>query len=71
MITKTSSGWLLATAVMATALVLCAEPVLARGGAPSIMDSPGYQRRLQESRRQLAEPAVQPSQSHRKKRRHP
>jgi hypothetical protein len=25
-------------------------PALARGGAPSIMNSPGYQRRLQESR---------------------
>ncbi|MBR1141475.1 MULTISPECIES: hypothetical protein [Bradyrhizobium] len=42
-------------AVVATALamVTASEPVLARGAAANIMNSPGYQRRLQESRQQL------------------
>jgi hypothetical protein len=31
-------------------------PALARGGAPSIMNSPGYQRRLQESRQPDSRP---------------
>ena len=31
-------------------VLLTATEVLARGAAPSIMNSPGYQRRLQESR---------------------
>src|SRR6266849_9586862 len=31
-------------------------PALARGGAPSIMNSPGYQRRLQESGSQTLDP---------------
>lgn len=35
-------------------------PALARGGAPNIMDSPGYQRRLQESRQQLGAPYTVP-----------
>jgi hypothetical protein len=43
------------------ALVVASEPGFARGGAASIMNSPGYQRRLQESRQQLALPDVQPS----------
>jgi hypothetical protein len=34
-------------------------PALARGGAPSIMNSPGYQRRLQESRLPDSRPYVQ------------
>jgi len=38
------------------AMVVAGEPAFARGGAPSIMGSPGYQRRLQESRQQLAQP---------------
>jgi len=42
----------LAVVPMAIAMVAVSEPVLARGGAPNIMDSPGYQRRLQESRQQ-------------------
>ncbi|HTO66396.1 MAG TPA: hypothetical protein VMM15_34670 [Bradyrhizobium sp.] len=70
MITKASSSWLLATAVLAVATILAGEPVLARGGAANIMNSPGYQRRLQESRQQLAEPRVPPSPAHRKKPRH-
>jgi hypothetical protein len=43
----------LAVAPIAIATVAFSEPVLARGGAANIMNSPGYQRRLQESRQQL------------------
>jgi hypothetical protein len=43
----------LAIVPIAIAMVAVSEPVLARGGAANIMDSPGYQRRLQESRHQL------------------
>jgi hypothetical protein len=45
-------------------------PALARGGAASIMNSPGYQRRLQESRQQVSQPDAQPSATHRRKWRH-
>jgi hypothetical protein len=64
------SKMLLTAAATAMAVALSGEPLLARGGPPSIMDSPGYQRRLQESRQQLAEPAVKVSPVHRHKR-HP
>jgi len=53
---------------MTVAAVIATEPLLARGAAPSIMNSPGYQRRLQESRQQLSQPApaiVQRKKSHR------
>jgi hypothetical protein len=50
---------LMIAAITAATVVLC-EPLFARGGAASIMNSPGYQRRLQESRQQLSQP-VQPS----------
>jgi len=45
------------------------SPCFARGGAPNLMDSPGYQRRLQESRQQLQpQPTpVQPVVHHKKK----
>jgi hypothetical protein len=59
---------LLAAAAMMTAILVSSEPVLARGGAANIMNSPGYQRRLQESRQQSS-PGVQPS-GHRRKVRH-
>jgi len=45
---------------IALAMVLASDFAFARGGAPSIMGSPGYQRRLQESRQQLAQPVAQP-----------
>ncbi|RJF74347.1 hypothetical protein [Rhodopseudomonas palustris] len=49
------------TLCAALALVAAtAGPAFARGGAPSIMDSPGYQRRLQESRQQLQQPYLAP-----------
>jgi hypothetical protein len=35
-------------------------PALARGGAPSITNSPGYQRRLQESRQDVQTPTITP-----------
>jgi hypothetical protein len=47
---------ILTTGAIVLAMVVVGEPAFARGGAPSIMGSPGYQRRLQESRQQLAQP---------------
>jgi hypothetical protein len=41
------------------------EPALARGGGGNIMNSPGYQRRLQESRKQLSQPYLQSRTVHR------
>jgi hypothetical protein len=62
---------LLTVAALASAVVVSSEPLFARGGPPNIMDSPGYQRRLQESRQQLTKPNVQPSSNHRHTRRKP
>jgi len=45
-------------------------PALARGGAASIMNSPGYQRRLQESRQQYSRSSVQAQVMHSRKHRH-
>ena len=45
-------------------------PALARGGAPSIMNSPGYQRRLQESRQPDSRPYVQTLAIDARKKRH-
>ncbi|MBI5130383.1 MAG: hypothetical protein HZA66_13150 [Rhodopseudomonas palustris] len=59
----------LSAACAALALVaIDTGPAFARGGAANIMDSPGYQRRLKESREQLQQPyttppAVYPRQS--------
>jgi len=65
---KNSLKLLLALGAMAMALAVSSEPVFARGGAAAnIMNSPGYQRRLQESRQQLSQPVVQPSSTHRRK----
>jgi hypothetical protein len=55
----------LAAAAIATAILGSSAPVFARGGAASIMNSPGYQRRLQESRQQVPQPEVQPASTHR------
>ena len=54
---KTSLKLSLAVAAMATAILGSNAPVFARGGAASIMNSPGYQRRLQESRQPVSQPA--------------
>jgi hypothetical protein len=61
--------WLLAAAVLTTAITISSGTVFARGGAANIMNSPGYQRRLQESRQQLPQPELQPS-AHRHKSQH-
>jgi hypothetical protein len=45
-------------------------PALARGGAPSIMNSPGYQRRLQESRQPGSRPHAQTLAIDSRKKRH-
>jgi len=66
---KNSLKLFLTLATLATAAAVSSEPLFARGGAPSILNSPGYQRRLQESRQQLS-PSVQPSATHRRKWRH-
>ncbi|WP_420135316.1 hypothetical protein [Rhodopseudomonas sp.] len=51
----------LSAACAALALVAFdSGPAAARGGAANIMDSPGYQRRLQESRQQLQQPYTTP-----------
>jgi hypothetical protein len=60
--------WFLA-AVLTTAITVASGPIFARGGAANIMNSPGYQRRLQESRQQLPQPNLQPS-THRHKTQH-
>ncbi|WEF50536.1 hypothetical protein AFIC_002080 [[Pseudomonas] carboxydohydrogena] len=53
----------------ASAILLDSGLAHARGGAPNLMDSPGYQRRLQESRQQLqAQPAPAQPVVHHKKR---
>jgi len=57
-------------AAIVFAMLVISEPGFARGGAASIMNSPGYQRRLQESRQQLAQPGPQPSSPVRDKSRH-
>lgn len=51
----------LTAAAIATAIVGSSAPGFARGGAANIMNSPGYQRRLQESRQQVSQPDVQSS----------
>ena len=54
---KNSLKLLLTLGATAVAVAVSSEPVLARGGAAAnIMNSPGYQRRLQESRQQLSQP---------------
>ena len=52
-------------AALTTAVLGSCAPVFARGGAASIMNSPGYQRRLQESRQQVSQPDVLPASAHR------
>jgi hypothetical protein len=54
---------LMIAALMAATLGL-SEPLFARGGAASIMNSPGYQRRLQESRQPSPEARASSSSRH-------
>jgi len=69
---KNSLG--LGSLLVAVLGLLVATPAAARGAAPSIMNSPGYQRALEESRRryrQEAQPTARPQPVHpRKKKRH-
>jgi hypothetical protein len=68
---KTSLKLLLALGATAMAVAVSTEPGFARGGgAANIMNSPGYQRRLQESRQQLSQPVVQPTSTHGRKWQH-
>jgi hypothetical protein len=68
---KNSLKLLLALGATAMVVAVSSEPVFARGGgAGNILNSPGYQRRLQESRQQLSQPGVQPPSTHRRKWRH-
>ena len=68
---KNSLRLLLALGATAMAVAGSSEPLFARGGgAGNILNSPGYQRRLQESRQQVSQPGVQPSSTHRRKSRH-
>jgi hypothetical protein len=60
---------LLAAIALMSAIAVSSGPLFARGGGANIMNSPGYQRRLQESRQPLSPPSVQPS-GHRRKTRH-
>jgi hypothetical protein len=53
---------------VSTAVAASDKPVFARGGAANIMNSPGYQRRLQESRQQLSRLDVPPHFSNPRKR---
>lgn len=62
---KKSLKFSLTVGAIATAIMGSSAPVFARGGAASIMNSPGYQRRLQESRQQVSQPDVQPAAAHR------
>ena len=49
-------------AAATTVFVVSSEPMFARGGgAANIMNSPGYQRRLQESRQRVSQSDAQPS----------
>jgi hypothetical protein len=67
---KKALKWLVVAAALVSTIAIFSEPVLARGGAANIMDSPGYQRRLQESRHQSSPAGVPPGSSHRHKIRH-
>jgi hypothetical protein len=66
-----SAKLLRSAAAAALAILISGEAALARGGAASIMNSPGYQRRLQESRQQLVQPDAKRMSGQRHKRRHP
>lgn len=56
--------------LVAAATLATVTPAAARGGGSNIMNSPGYQRALEESRKryqQPAQPSVQPSATHKRK----
>jgi hypothetical protein len=61
-------NWLLTIAATLATFVVSSESAFARGGAANIMNSPGYQRRLQESRQQPSQVELQAATVHRKTR---
>ena len=64
---KKSLKLFLAVAAATIIIVVLSEPMFARGGgAANIINSPGYQRRLQESRKQVSQPDAQPPATHRR-----
>src|SRR5882757_9363157 len=68
LVMKKSLKFFLTVAAETIVFVISSEPMFARGGgAANIMNSPGYQRRLQESRQQVSQPDAQPSATHRRK----
>jgi hypothetical protein len=62
--------WLLSAAAIAAAIGISSEQGFARGGAASIMNSPGYQRRLQESRQQPSRADLQTATPRKARHRH-
>jgi hypothetical protein len=71
LVMKKSLKLFLRVAAVTIILVVSSEPMFARGGgAANITNSPGYQRRLQESRQQVSQPDAQPSATHRRKWQH-
>lgn len=46
--------------LFAVAELFAATPAVARGGAPNLMNSPGYQRALEESRKRYRESVSEP-----------
>jgi hypothetical protein len=56
---KNLSKSLLMFAGTLMAIIISDQSAFARGGAPNIMNSPGYQRRLQESRQQPSQADLQ------------
>ena len=68
---KKSLKLFLTMAASTIVIVVPSEPMFERGGgAANIINSPGYQRRLQESRQQVLQPDAQPPAIHRRKWRH-
>ena len=68
---KKSLKLFLTMAAATIVIVVSSEPMFARGGgAANIINSPGYQRRLRESRQQVSQPDATPSATHRRKWRH-
>ena len=66
---------LIAALFVAILALTCAGEVFARGGAANLMSSPGYQRRLQESRQEYSKayttpPSVYPGRKWRHRRHH-
>jgi hypothetical protein len=70
-IMKTPLNLILMLAAIVAAIVVSGQPSFARGGGPAnIINSPGYQRRLEESRQSLTPPSVGAAQTgHRQPRR--